>query len=407
MTRGQHRRRELPPPIDCGTTAQILRRTATIFYSHLLTFLLLSFLLFHFRQSVEEDYDALMTENAPSIKALLSRTHTSQHHRVHTLDHDFFANDPYLSMYFETSVRLSRNSSFSDLQFILPENLIYKTSIEEEKINKTVERSLDDHHTVIDLGFLIREFKLSRHDVNLLKAFLFNACYLYTLALVIVVVIFSWLRRAVLHQVANHLLGKNRSCIHILFNGVVKSGIRNILPLIYMKWIVMAVLALVIEFLSSWYKIQNLYMVLVVFLRAMYDPLINLALWVQSPERETIVFIVFWFLIDLIVGFIFSVGSWVVFVDGTTNIVEIEEEMDNMFLRLQRPARDIRILEAIICGSLGRLVLWWIMGGYYSLGFQCVMEVYFMVAWLVYYCSARARLGRTVGRKQLKAILAN
>ncbi|CAA3029112.1 Hypothetical predicted protein [Olea europaea subsp. europaea] len=397
-------RRELPPPIDYRTTAHILRRTTTIFYSHLLTFLILSFLLFHFRLRIEEDYDAIMTENAPSIKPLLSRIRfrTSQHHHVDTMYNDFFANDPYLIQYSETSVPLSRNSSFWGLQFI-----IYKTSIEEEKINKTTERSLDDLDSVIDLGFLIRGFKLSQHDVNLLKAFLFNACYVYSLVLVTVVVIFSWLRMAVLLQVANHLIGKHRSCIHILFDGVVKSGLRNILPLIYMKWIVMAVLALVIEFCSSWNKIQNMYIVVVVFLRAIYDPFINLALWVQGPERETIVFIVFWFLMDLMVGFIFSVGSWVVFVDGTTNIIEIEEDTDSMFLRLEHPACKIRILEAIICGSLGRLVLWWVLGGYYSLGFQCVMEVYFMVAWLVYYCSARARLGRTVGRKQLKAILAN
>jgi len=102
------------------------------------------------------------------------------------------------------------------------------------------------------------------------------------------------------------------------------------------------------------------------------------------------------------------VGSWVIFFVEAVNIKEIVKASQLLFLMLQNPALAIRILEAIICGPMGRLVLWWILGGYsyYSLGFQCVMEVYFMVACLVYFFSVMDRIGMRVGRNQMNAILA-
>ncbi|KAL2509332.1 hypothetical protein Fot_32979 [Forsythia ovata] len=395
-----------PPPIDYRTTTQILKRTTTIFYSQLGAFLVLSFLLLLSRNRVEEYYNALIPDS--SIESLLSRIH--QHRRVGNPYDDFLSDDSHFRQFFKTPVPnnaiLSRNSRLPDGFSSIIENLFNNTSMEEDEVNKSVGTCLDGPDTVIDLDFLVKGFKMSWHDLNLLKNLLVNLCYAYAFVLAFVV-FFSWLLRVVLHQVANHLLGNRRSLVHSLRNGAMH-GLQNILLFSLMKWLVMHVLVLLIAFLSNRQKIQNIYMVLIVFLRAMFVPFVNLAPWVQDPEYANLVFITIWFFIDLIVGYIFSVGSWVVMFEGTTGILEIMEGRVNILLKLRYPAQDIRILEAIICGSFGRWVLWWVFGGFYSLGFQCLMEVYFMVAWLVYYCSARDRLGRTVGKRQLiTAILAS
>ncbi|KAL2487436.1 hypothetical protein Adt_32192 [Abeliophyllum distichum] len=404
-----------PPPIDHRTTTQILKRTTTIFYSQLGAFLVLSFLLLLSRNTVEEFYNALITDNDPSIESLLSRISISirihQHRRFGNPYDDFLSDDSHFRQFFKTPVQnnaiLSRNSGLPDGFSSIIENLFNNTSMEEDEVNKFVGTSLDGpDHTVIDLDILVKGFKMSWHDLNLLKNLLVNLCYAYALVLSFVVLFSSLVLRVVVLQVSNHLLGNRRSLVRSIWDGA-SNGLQNILLISLMKWLVRHVLALLIAFLSTRQKIQNIYMVLIVFIRAIFVPFVNLAPWVQDPEYVNLVFIVIWFVIDLIVGYIFSVGSWVVLFEGTTDILEIMKESGNIFLKLIYPAFIIRILEAIICGSLGRWVLSWVFGGFYSLGFQCLMEVYFMVAWLVYYCSARDRFGRRVGKRQLKAILAS
>ncbi|CAA3029610.1 Hypothetical predicted protein [Olea europaea subsp. europaea] len=383
-----------PPPINHRTITQILRRTTTIFYTHLFTFLLLSLLVFLARRLLEEHYDALITGNDTSVETLLSRfsIHHHRHRNSFTILHnDFYSDIPDFSRTHNLNdPHQSRNSGFSGPQFKFPDGSIF--SLEnlikgEDEVIISVERSS---------GW---------HDFNMLKAFV-HACFVYALAVFTVVVFFSWAHRVVLMQVAYHLLGIHRPWLGILFDAAGHGRTHPHVQFSFMNLRLRTRQALFVTFGLNWYKIQNLYVLLAVFLRAMYVPIVNL---VQDPEWDTVAFIMFWFVIDWNMGLIFSVGSRVVFFSNAGNIQEIVNESQELLLMLQKPALAIRILEAIICGPMGRLVLWWILGGnsYYSLGFQCVMEVYFMVAWLVYLFSAMDRIGMTVGRNQLNAILAD
>ncbi|KAI7992166.1 hypothetical protein LOK49_LG12G00326 [Camellia lanceoleosa] len=64
-----------PPGLNSHTTAQVLRQTRSIFWSHLLTFIFLSFLILTFHSNVENGTHFLtpFIDKDPSMRSLLSR----------------------------------------------------------------------------------------------------------------------------------------------------------------------------------------------------------------------------------------------------------------------------------------------------------------------------------------------
>ncbi|KAL0426414.1 UNVERIFIED_CONTAM: hypothetical protein Slati_2816200 [Sesamum latifolium] len=156
-------------------------------------------------------------------------------------------------------------------------------------------------------------------------------------------------------------------------------------------------------------EIEDQFVFFKVFLRMKFMPFANVAPWVIGHEWESAGFIVVWFLSDLMLGFVFAVDSWVAIVDARRGGREIVREGCHMLVAMFCPAFEIRWLEAITCGSVGRWVLRRIFGDVFTLVFQSLMEVYFMVAWLVFYFAARHRddaaIGRPFGRRELEGLL--
>ncbi|KAK6147006.1 hypothetical protein DH2020_017918 [Rehmannia glutinosa] len=395
-----------PPPIirhATTTTTQILKQTTSLFYSHLLTFLFLSTLVLTFRSNVHSasHYLSSLIDRDPSLKSLLSRIdfsdasrlHNHHHHRhrrrraflhlsrVGTLDDDFFSggSDFDRSLFHPSSRRPLPNATliilsdfnpdygFSDsvvdngISFpgivksgivgFKPEFKKNITFLEEEEV-KFVESSLDDGNTVVDLDFLIKGFELGRRDATSLffLAGVLSAAYAYVVFAFIVT--YTWANGVIFLKVVDHLLGNYR-----------------------MKFM----------------------------------PFANLAPWVTGREWDSAGFIVIWFLSDLIVGLIFAVDSWVAIVDSRRGGREIVKEGCRILVALFYPAFEIRWLEAIICGSVGRWMLKRMFGEVFTMFFQSLMEVYFMVAWLIFYFAARQKddtaLGRTFGRRELEGLL--
>ncbi|KAL0309705.1 UNVERIFIED_CONTAM: hypothetical protein Sradi_5912800 [Sesamum radiatum] len=185
-------------------------------------------------------------------------------------------------------------------------------------------------------------------------------------------------------------------------------GLKRLSGLILMKWAVRDALA---QLMGIYFfgEIEDQYLFLKVFLGMKFMPFANLVPWVTGHEWESAGFIVIWFLSDLIVGLIFAIDSWVVIVDSRIGGREIVKEGCRMLVALFCPAFEIRWLEAIICGSAVRWMLRRIFGEVFTMVFQSLMEVYFMVAWLNFYFAAREKddysLGMAFGRRELEGLL--
>ncbi|KAL0375070.1 UNVERIFIED_CONTAM: Adenosine kinase [Sesamum radiatum] len=178
--------------------------------------------------------------------------------------------------------------------------------------------------------------------------------------------------------------------------------------LILMKWAVRDALA---QLMGIYFfgEIEDQYVFLKVFLRMEFMPFANSAPWVTGHEWESAGFIVIWFLSDLMVGLIFAIDSWVAIVDSRRGGREIVEEGWHLLVALFCPAFEIRWFEAITCGSAVRWMLRRIFGDVFTMVFQSLMEVYFMVGWLNFYFAAREKddtsLGMAFGRSELEGLL--
>ena len=73
------------------------------------------------------------------------------------------------------------------------------------------------------------------------------------------------------------------------------------------------------------------------------------------------------------------------------------------------PAINLKCLEGIVCGTFGRWVLSQFLGKFFASAFQSFMEVYFMVAWLLYYFSVKSMdanvSGVPFGHRELERLL--
>ncbi|KAK6152393.1 hypothetical protein DH2020_015028 [Rehmannia glutinosa] len=430
----------------------------SLFYSHLLIFVFLSSLIFTFRSNVHSasHYLSSLIDRDPSLKSLLSRldfyasTHLHRRpqppyrrrraflhlSRVGTLDDDFFSGDAdFDRSLFHPSYRKSiPNSTFvvlSDYGFsdysvvdngisfpkvVKPGAIGFKlelnknvTHLEEEvEGNTSVESRLDDSNAVLDLDFLIKGLGLGHQDANSLffLAGVLSAIYAYVVLAYIVT--YTWVNGIIFLKVVDHLVGNYRSFFRTVWDGS-NIGLKRLSGLILMKWAVRDALAQLMG-IFFFGEIEDQYVFFKVFLRMKFMPFANVAPWVRGHEWESSGFIVVWFLSDLILGFIFAVDSWVAIVNMRRGGREIVKEGCHMLVALFCPAFELRWLEAIICGSVGKWLLRKMMfDDVFTLVFQSLMEVYFMVAWLVFYFAARhkddASLGRTFGRRELEGFL--
>ncbi|CAA3029113.1 Hypothetical predicted protein [Olea europaea subsp. europaea] len=382
-----------PPPqlpsINHSTTTEILSRAAVIFYRHLPTFLALSLILWFIRSTVEEMYDGLTHDYEPSVKDLLARMEYPSAHRIRQesqlspvrTDDNFFSGDSHDHPQSNQSGGNTTNSSFEHVnsfpQIILPGGFSFRAEIPKnnDTVNKSVERSLDDPLIEFDLELLRKGLVNGLDDVSLLFTLRIVSRVVYAFAFFTSSFAYTWAHGIVFLQVIDHLSGNQRSVYHSILNGAT-FGCKRLLQF-------------------------SFFVFLVVAMRVMFIPFINLVPWVQGPQWEIADFTVKWFCTDLIVGCIFSVATWVAVVEWPISIIEISQETWHLLAAFRTPALEIRVLEAIICGSFGRGIVWTFFGNSCSLAFQCVMEVFFLVAWVLYYLSARNLLGRG----QMQALL--
>ncbi|XP_050228919.1 uncharacterized protein LOC126678089 [Mercurialis annua] len=448
------------------TTSHLLKTSIVSFTNNFFTFFLLSLLLFSFRSLVENGTHSLTTfiDRDPSLKSLLSRLdlagnrhHSNNNHlpprrlhhrraflhltRVGTLDDDFFSGDDDTDRsFFNPNRKLSPNGSsvilynfdhklgFSDfisdngvnahetvrsgVQFKFDgsigggSNDLYDNN--EEESERGSENAEDLESKIVDFEFFIKGLEIGRRDAAALFLLISFLSAAYGWVILGFTAIYSWILGIVFVAVVYEFLGRfHHSFVGVIWDGS-KLGLKRLTGFILMKWAVRDALT---QLIGLWYfgEIEDQYSFFKLFVRLKLMPFSIMSPWILGFEKEISGFLFTWFLSDAFVAFIFAVDAWVTIVDSRRTGREIVREGCYLISTMFNQAVQLKSMESILCGSAARWVLSRVLGKFLAAVLQSTLEVYFMIAWLIFYLAARSKdansEGRRFGRRELEGLI--
>lgn len=198
--------------------------------------------------------------------------------------------------------------------------------------------------------------------------------------------------------VVNNHLGKHVSFVKNIWGGS-KLGVRRVSGFILMRW---AVRDAMTQLLGLWFfsEIEDQHSFFKLFIRLKLMPFSVISPWIVGYETQISGFLFTWFLLDVVVALVFAI------MDIRMSGKEIVREGCYLISTMMNQAIQLKCYEAILCGSFVRWILVHSFGNIFASAFQSIVEVYFMVAWLIYYFAARCRDtssdGRRFGRRDLE-----
>ncbi|CAN1274713.1 hypothetical protein LINPERPRIM_LOCUS15487 [Linum perenne] len=412
---------------DQPRTTHLFKRATASFSANLFTFLFLSLLLFSFRSLVENGSSILTSfiDRDPSLKSLLSRLDLSgSHHRqpngvnehlprfhrrrrpflhltrVGTLADDFSSGDGDDSerSLFGYNRRVSPNGSalilnnfdprygysglVVDNGIRVPE--IVRPGVQFNAVRFEERNQLEDENGpmglekgrdlegIVELKIVVKGLELGLGDAASLFYLVSFLSAAYGWVILGFTAMYSWILGIVFVAVVNDFLKRFSSFVGTVCDGS-RLGLRRLTGFILMRWAVRDALT---QLVGLWYfgEIKDQYSFFKLFVRLKMIPFSVTSPWIQGYEKEVSGFLFTWFLLDTIVGLILAVDAWVTVVDSRRNGREIVKQG---------------------CYLLSTLIV----GKYLAAVLQSVVEVYFMVAWLIFYFAARFKEANSEGRR--------
>ncbi|KAF8395248.1 hypothetical protein HHK36_019190 [Tetracentron sinense] len=446
------------PRLNLRTTAQIIKQTSATFASRFYTFLFLSLLIFSFRTVVENGslFVTSFIDRDPSLKALLSRIDLAgknvrsleslgspasvnrrrrpflQLTRVGTLDDDFFSGDDdsdrnlfgigrrspvngsvvNLSHLFGREGKTGVSDSDSDserndgIRFseIVGSGFLFKAAegfsfsdVGDERNEMMVAENGEEEDRSADFQFLIKGFEFGSQDAAALFFLVSFLSAAYGWVILGFLITYSCVLGVVFFAVVNDHLGKYNSFVGTVWAGS-RLGVRRLSGLIIMRWAVRDALT---QLLGLWYfgEIEDQYSFLKLFVRLKLMPFSVISPWIRGFEAEISGFLFTWFLLDTLVALAFAVDCWVAIMDTRRSVREVVKEGCYLISTMLNQAIQIKCFEAILCGSFVRWFLVRIFGKLFASFFQSTVEVYFMVAWLIFYFATKCKDANLEGRR--------
>jgi hypothetical protein len=276
------------------------------------------------------------------------------------------------------------------------------------------ERSREDFNSkengeekIVDLQFLVKGLELGRRDAAALFFLVSLLSAAYGWVILGFTAIYSWVLGIVFVVVVNDLLGRHGSFIGVVWDGS-RLGSKRLAGFILMRWAVRDALT---QLVGLWFfgEIEDQYSFFKLFIRLKLMPFSIMLPWINGFEKEISRFLVIWMLLDLVVGLIFAVDAWVTVVDTRRTGREILKEGCYLISTMFTQAVQIKCYEEILCGSAARWVFSRVFGKFLATLLQSTFEVYFMVAWLIFYFVARCKEAdsdeRRFGRRELEGLI--
>nr|XP_011468110.1 PREDICTED: uncharacterized protein LOC101291848 [Fragaria vesca subsp. vesca] len=266
----------------------------------------------------------------------------------------------------------------------------------DEEGNEQADDEIDDKDTnseidnrIVDLQFFIRGLELGQRDVAALFFLVSFLSAAYGWVILGFLVTYSWVLGIVFTTVVNDLIGRFNSFIGLVWDGS-RLGVKRLSGFILMRWAVRDALT---QLLGLWYfgEIEDQYSFFKLFIRLKLMPFSVMPPWIRGFEKEISGFLLMWIFVDTVVAFVFAVDAWIAIVDSRKSGKEIVKEGLQLVGSMFSQALQIKCLEVIVCGTSVKWGMTRVFGRSFAKVFQSTMEVYFMVAWLIFYFAARAR----------------
>lgn len=260
---------------------------------------------------------------------------------------------------------------------------------------------------IVDLELFIKGLELGRRDAAALFFLVSFLSAAYGWVILGFTAIYSWVLGIIFVTVLNDLIGRYSSLVGVVWDGS-RLGLKRLTGFILMRWAVRDALT---QLLGLWYfgEIQDQYAFFKLFVRLKLMPFSIMSPWIRGFEKEVSGFLFSWFLLDTFVAFVFAVDAWVAIVDSRRTGREIVKEGCYLLLTMLNQAIQIKCLEAILCGSFTRWALARFFGKSFAAMLQSVVEVFFMVAWLIFYFASKCKdanlEGRRFGRRELEGLM--
>ncbi|KAI4369158.1 hypothetical protein MLD38_017641 [Melastoma candidum] len=396
------------------TTTKILRSTARSVILNPIPYLLLSLLLLSFR-SLLFSSSLLLSHHLDRLPSHLN-PHIPNHRRGRprepflriTVSRSLDDSDLLLSSPPPSSPSNSTRFTLPDLhpslyprvvspslQFKFPDRLLSPET--------AADGPVEDDRKLHDLGIFLRGLGFE-HQRDA-AAFFFMVSFLsaaYGWIILGFLVIYSCVLgiafvAVVEKDVLGGRIGFNGGVFGMIWRGS-KLGLKRLSGFLLMKW---AVRDAITQVLGLWFfgEVEDQLAFFKLFIRLKMMPFDMVLPWIRGFDKEVYGFLLAWFLIDVAVGFVFSIDVWIVIVDSRKSGKEIVKEGFYLVLTMLNQAVQLKCLEAIICGPFVRWISGRIGGRVLVLVFQALMEVYFAVAWLYFYFSARCHNANSDSRR--------
>ncbi|PPR83728.1 hypothetical protein GOBAR_AA36980 [Gossypium barbadense] len=242
---------------------------------------------------------------------------------------------------------------------------------------------------IVDFQFVYKGLELGRRDAAALFFLVSFLSAAYGWVILGFTTIYSLVSGVLFVTTVNDLIGRFVSFFGAFWDGS-KIGLKRLTGFVLIKW---AVRDAVTQLLGFWYfgEIEDHYSFFKLFVRLKLMPFSVTSPWIRGYEKEISGFLFTWFLVDTLVSFAFSLAAWIAIVDSRRTGREIITEGCYLMSTLLNQAIQIKCYEAISGGSLARWVLTHIGGEFFAMVIQAALEVYFMVAWLIFYFVVRCR----------------
>nr|XP_043623651.1 uncharacterized protein LOC122595363 [Erigeron canadensis] len=240
------------------------------------------------------------------------------------------------------------------------------------------------------LNISFRSFKKKEKNESLKIPWVFFTVSFSTLAFEMIGYNFtrSWAHAIMFVVLVNHFLkiDRNQSLIMVIRKGVYLSFRR----LIWFNTTRLGIMLVFTQILARLFfgDIKDRYTSYKYFVKLAFMPYSYELIWVENLENRIYGFLYSWYLLEMLVSWVFTVLASVVMAHRYNSDWEVIKDGFRLLSLRKRPAIFLKSFEYIVWGFVAAMLTAFL-GELFASFIKSFVEVYFMVAWIIYYFAVK------------------